>query len=315
MTVNSPYASPKATIDRLTEWGLSTKKSLGQHFLVDDGVIGRILRLAELQAEERVLEVGPGIGTLTEAMLLQGAKVWAIEKDARLAALLEDMSIRYPGMFIYACADALDFIEALKGEDESEAGGSSQERIPHLLFGADGGRSPAHFDSPQTLIANLPYSVAATIVLDLFRYMDNLDTATVMVQKEVADRMTAQPGSKNYGAYTVKLQLLAEPAGDFKVAPSCFLPPPRVDSAVIRLNRRCDRTFTQRELDDTFFVIEAAFANRRKTIRNSMRTYFAEQGLAPDRVDALLTAAGIAPTIRGETLTSEEFMHLAGLCR
>ncbi|HBT95019.1 MAG TPA: 16S rRNA (adenine(1518)-N(6)/adenine(1519)-N(6))-dimethyltransferase RsmA [Coriobacteriia bacterium] len=293
MTVNSPYASPRATIDRLTEWGLSTKKSLGQHFLVDDGVIGRILRLAELKAGEHVLEVGPGIGTLTEAMLLRGARVSAIEKDPRLTPLLEDMAARYPESFGYTNEDVLDFIGVLQETDGRVVRGGTVV-------------------TPHKLIANLPYSVAATIVLDLLRYMDGLSEATVMVQKEVADRMTAKPGSKNYGAYTVKLQLLAYPAGDFKVAPSCFLPPPRVDSTVIRLNRRSDRIFTQRELESLFFVIEAAFANRRKTIRNSMRAHFAESGFAPDKADALLAAGGIAPTIRGEALTPEEFIHLAG---
>ncbi len=114
MTVNSPYASPKATISRLAEWDLNTKKSLGQHFLIDDGVVGRILRIAELNEGEQVLEIGPGIGTLTEAMLLKGASVLAIEKDPRLVALLEETKQRYPKQFDYINADALEVIKATR---------------------------------------------------------------------------------------------------------------------------------------------------------------------------------------------------------
>ena len=286
MPAHSPYASPRATMHRLAEWGIHTKKSLGQHFLVDDGVVGRILKLAELHADKQVLEIGPGIGTLTEAMLLKSAHVMAIEKDARLLPLLEDMRARYPNQFDFVCADALDYITALAA------------------------LQPPQSELPNTLISNLPYAVAATLVLDFFQGMPQLESATVMVQKEVADRMAAKPGSKNYGAYSVKLQLIAEPISSFKVAPSCFLPPPRVDSTVIRLDRRHDVVLGQNVMDDTFLVIEAAFAKRRKTIRNSMRSQFEKRGLALDLVDQLLKATDTSPNIRGEVLEPDEFLQL-----
>jgi 16S rRNA (adenine1518-N6/adenine1519-N6)-dimethyltransferase len=304
MPANSPYASPRATISRLAEWDLHTKKSLGQHFLVDDGVIGKIMRLADLEPNQRVLEIGPGIGTLTEAMLRKGAEVLAIEKDARLLPLLEDIKARYLSQFDFICFDALDLIATVPEinmikETKEIKEEQDIKNAPYL--------------SQEKLIANLPYAVAATIVLDYLQFLPDLQSATVMVQKEVADRMAAKPGTKNYGAYSVKLQLIARPGESFKVASACFLPPPRVDSTVIRLDRRCDSPIKKNVLCDTFFIIEAAFAKRRKTIRNSMRAHFTERGIAADAVDHLLDVSGISPTTRGETLSPEEFLQLGEL--
>jgi 16S rRNA (adenine1518-N6/adenine1519-N6)-dimethyltransferase len=289
VTRYSPLASPKATINQLTQWGISTRKSLGQHFLIDDGVVGRILRLAELEADEEVLEIGPGIGTLTEALLCAGANVQAIEKDERLAPLLEDISARYPHRFSFIQADALEWLA-----DQRAA--AQQSRAQQL--------------TARKLIANLPYAVAATIVLDCFCVLNTLTSATVMVQKEVAARMAAEPGSKDYGAYTVKLQLLAQPTASFGVNRASFLPPPRVDSTVIRLDRRASRPSVA-EREAVFTVVEAAFAERRKTIKNSMRSYFSQQGRDPAQVDALLTVADVPPTARGETLSLDTFQRLA----
>jgi 16S rRNA (adenine1518-N6/adenine1519-N6)-dimethyltransferase len=159
------------------------------------------------------------------------------------------------------------------------------------------------------LIANLPYAVAATIVLDYFEKLPSLQSATIMVQKEVADRMAAQPGTKEYGAYTIKLALFAQPTASFSVSRTNFLPPPRVDSTVIRLDRHENQPSPQL-VTATFTVIEAAFAERRKTIRNSMRSYFSAQKRDPEQVDALLEVVGILPTVRGETLTAKEFLAL-----
>jgi 16S rRNA (adenine1518-N6/adenine1519-N6)-dimethyltransferase len=283
VTFYSPLASPRATIDRLTEWGLSTHKSLGQHFLIDDGVVGRILRLAEIEPGDGVLEVGPGIGTLTEALLIAGARVIAIEKDDKLLPVLAELSSRYPDDFTLIHADALDAT-------------THWDPVPVCCC-------------PGKLVANLPYAVAATIVLDYFESIPSLRSATVMVQKEVADRMAARPGTKDYGAYTVKLALFAQPTASFGVSRTNFLPPPRVDSTVIRLDRRDDRP-GDGLLKATFTVIEAAFAERRKTIRNSMRSYFSAQRIDPEQVDTLLGVANIPTTIRGETLTVEEFLAL-----
>jgi 16S rRNA (adenine1518-N6/adenine1519-N6)-dimethyltransferase len=311
VTVHSPLASPRATIDRLTEWGISTRKSLGQHFLIDDGVVGRILRLASLGADDVVLEVGPGIGTLTEALLSTGATVIAVEKDDTLLPALADIETRYPGRFTLVHADALDLLET-DAPASAPAPAVRTAPAPAPAVRTTPAPAPA-VRVASTLVANLPYAVAATIVLDCFQRLPSIQSATVMVQREVAERMTAQPGSKAYGAYTVKLRLLAQTGASFAVSRTSFLPPPRVDSTVIRLDRHPEQPgAAQREA--IFTVVEAAFAERRKTIRNSMRSYFAARsascGFDPTRVDALLAAAGISPTTRGEALSVETYQAL-----
>ena len=159
--------------------------------------------------------------------------------------------------------------------------------------------------APTAFIANLPYAVAATLVLDYFERFDSIQRATVMVQAEVADRMMAQPGTKNYGAYTVKLALFARPASRFKVAPGNFFPPPHVDSAVIRLDRCAHPDLTAAERAACALMADAAFATRRKTIQNSMRTYFGK-GVPASAIADLLDVA----RRRGESLSLDEFKEL-----
>ena len=206
----STLASLAATREVLADHGLTAKYSLGQNFLVNDAIVQKIVALAELDGADRVLEIGPGIGTLTMALLKGAAHVTSIERDADLPAVLEETLAPWWDKFTLIQKDALDL------------------QLSDLNAQA----------MPTKLVANLPYAVAATVVLDYFQRIDSLQSATVMVQKEVADRMAAEPGTKNYGAYTVKLRLYAQPAGRFPVSPNNFFPPPRVDSAVIRLNRR-----------------------------------------------------------------------------
>ncbi|MFR8009132.1 MAG: ribosomal RNA small subunit methyltransferase A, partial [Gordonibacter urolithinfaciens] len=173
--------------------------------------------------------------------------------------------------------------------------------------------------APGKLVANLPYAVAATVVLDYFERFPSLGSATVMVQKEVADRMAAVPGTKNYGAYTVKLRLYAEPAGRFGVGPGNFFPPPRVESAVLRLDRRPlhgedGAPLAASTLKAAATMADAAFANRRKTLSNSCKTYFASRGVQGARIAAalpqLLEQAAVDPKIRGEALALEDFIRL-----
>ena len=272
----SSLASVSATRERLVELGLSTKKSLGQHFLIDDGVVGKILRLAALEPGAKVLEVGPGIGTLTEALLSEQVDLTAVELDSALHA---GLSRYYPALKLIA-GDAL-----------------ASETIASLQALA-----------PTVIVANLPYAVAATIVLEYFQVLPSLKVATVMVQREVAERIAAEPSSKAYGAYTVKLGLLAKTVEQFGVSPQCFYPPPRVDSSVIRL----ERVRPYDELVATASMLaDAAFFQRRKTIKNSMQAYFAAHDLNKDSVGELLAAAQIDPTCRGETLSPEDFLNLA----
>lgn len=207
------------------------------------------------------------------------------------------------------CSDSPRYAAELRAEHAPHA------RVGLETHGADG--SPRTF--PNKFVANLPYAVAATLVLDFFQKFSQLESATVMVQKEVADRMCAEPGSKNYGAYTVKLRLYAEPAGRFLVSPNNFFPPPHVDSSVLRLDRRPVYDVDGAPLDDallkaTCAMADAAFASRRKTISNSFKTYFASRGNAGKAfigcIPELLDECGIDAKRRGETLSLDEFIAL-----
>jgi 16S rRNA (adenine1518-N6/adenine1519-N6)-dimethyltransferase len=307
MPRNSPLASPSATWLALEQLGLHTKKALGQHFLVNDNTVGRILHLADLLADQNILEIGPGIGTLTLALLQQDCKVLAVEKDAALAEALENIKREYPATFDYRIADAVELLEGYPGARNPQLD-SNQEHNSLLMLEA--------LSASLKLVANLPYAVAATIVLAAFAKLEQLESATVMVQREVAQRMQAVAGSKDYGAYTVKLQTLVKPMGYFVVSPGNFLPAPRVDSAVIRLDRRDSQSLNTSLIEQIFMVANAAFFQRRKTIRNSMRAYFlanrtllqAQLGTSECMTDAavttlvdeLLANAKVSPGSRGE---------------
>jgi 16S rRNA (adenine1518-N6/adenine1519-N6)-dimethyltransferase len=226
-----------------------------------------------------VLEVGPGIGTLTVALCDRASAVVAVERDADLMPALKHATAECD-RFEVVRADAV----AVEMDELSRP-----------------------FGPPVALIANLPYAVAATVVLRLFEELDSMQSATVMVQSEVADRMAAQPGTKAYGAYSIKLRLRATPAGRFGVPRTCFMPPPRVDSAVLRLERAplCD---DPELVELASRVADASFAQRRKTIRNSLRgTLEIDVAL----IDEALEAAGIDGAVRAETLLPERFLALA----
>lgn len=296
----SPLASVSATRAVLESHGLATKHALGQNFLINDDILKKIVALAELGQEDFVLEVGPGIGTLTIALLKNASRVVSIERDTDLPVVLSETLAQWSDQFFLVSKDALD----LSSENLREAAAS---------LGAGEGVLPNKF------VANLPYAVAATLVLDFFQRFGHIESATVMVQKEVADRMSATPGNKNYGAYTVKLGLYAQPTGRFAVAPGNFFPPPHVDSAVLRLDRRvplddADKPLGGEAIRATCIMADAAFASRRKTLSNSCKTYFTGRGDSgketADKLPAIFEAAGIDPKRRGETLDQAEFIRL-----
>lgn len=265
----------------LKQHDLHTRKSLGQHFLIDDNVVGRILALAELDGTERVVEVGPGIGTLTSALCQAAGSVVAVERDERLLGVLGELAER--------CGDL-----TLVHDDAVTVSAASLAS----------GHGP-----PVALVANLPYAVAATVVLRFFEDFPSIRRATVMVQAEVADRMAATPGTKQYGSYTVKLALRARPTGRFAVARGCFLPPPRVDSAVLRLDRLETGGAAPEAITRAAAAADAAFAQRRKTIRNSLSSALV---VPASDVDAALAEAGIDVGCRAETLRPETFLRLGG---
>ena len=299
----SPLASVSQTRAVLEAHGLSTKYSLGQNFLINDAILQKIVTLADLAPDDFVLEVGPGIGTLSIALLKHAGRVVSVERDPDLPAVLEETLAPWADRFALVQKDALD----LKADDIR---GASAQFAGHL---------PGDQPLPTKLVSNLPYAVAATVVLDYFERFASLESATVMVQKEVADRMAACPGSKNYGAYTVKLRLFAEPDGRFAVGPGNFFPPPRVESAVLRLNRRllvddAGNPVDGSTLEATCTMADAAFASRRKTLANSCKMYFAGRGAqdAPvaETLPRLFELAELDPRRRGETLDVAEFIRL-----
>ena len=282
----SPLASPGATRALLEAYGLATKHSLGQNFLVNNHVIEKIMGLAELGEKDRVLEVGPGIGTLTLALLADAGRVVSVEMDRELEPVLSAHAAAHPN-FSFIMGDAL----RVTPEEIAEAAGGE----------------------PDVLVANLPYNVAATVILRYLQEVSSLRRLVVMVQAEVADRICADPGNRIYGAYTAKLALLARVTGRFEVGPGNFMPPPHVDSAVVRIDRapacdpESDEPLSPERLAATAAVIDAAFAQRRKTIRNSMSA----SGFAKDALDAAFAACGISPTARAETLSPADFVLLA----
>ena len=284
----SSLANPRATRGVLQEFGLSAKHALGQNFLVDDNVIGNILHLAHLDGPQpneelpTLLEIGPGIGTLTIA-LLERAKLIAVERDRDLLDVLAQTTADLSHRLVLIEKDALKLTR-----DEVE-------------------RASVALDAPlpYQLVSNLPYGIAATVVLDWLERFEFLDAMTVMVQSEVADRMCAEVGTKNYGAYTVKLRLRAHVTDRFQVPPGCFMPAPHVESAVVHIERN-EGAPAPELLEVASALADAAFAQRRKTIRNSMSSRYLK-----DVVDRVLAECDIAPTVRGETLEPETYLQMA----
>ena len=286
----SPYATPKATREVLERHSLYTKYALGQNFLVNDDIIRKIVELADLQPEDRVLEVGPGIGTLTAALLKCSSYVTSIEMDYDLPEVLADTLAPWAERFMLLRMNALDL----------EINDFPSDQFSNL---------------PNKLVSNLPYAVAATVALGYFQRFDFLDSATVMVQREVAERMMARPGTKTYGAYTVKLSMYAQATGYFPVSSTNFFPPPRVESTVIRLDRvpshdETGRELTSEELQAVCTMADAAFANRRKTVSNSCKIYFSDRPDIVERLPEMFERADIDPRRRGETLAQREFIQL-----
>ncbi|MFH1468242.1 MAG: 16S rRNA (adenine(1518)-N(6)/adenine(1519)-N(6))-dimethyltransferase RsmA [Pseudomonadota bacterium] len=258
---------------RLRGAGGRAKKSLGQHFLASPQVALRIVQLAGVGEGSRVLEIGPGLGALTEPLLRSGALVVAVERDRVLAAALRE---RFPGLVLYE-ADAMKVDWA-------------------TLLPGPGWRC----------VSNLPYNVGTHLVSGMVRASTTFERLVVMLQLEVAERITARPGGKAYGALSVELAARAEARLLLHVRPGSFHPPPRVDSAVIELAPRPHPAVQDLDLDGFDEVVRAAFAQRRKMLRRSLSAVYGQE-----RAMSALTEAGIAPEERPERLPPEAFAALA----
>ncbi|MEU1835743.1 16S rRNA (adenine(1518)-N(6)/adenine(1519)-N(6))-dimethyltransferase RsmA [Micromonospora chersina] len=261
--------------------GVSPTKKLGQNFVHDPNTVRRIVTTAGLAPDDVALEVGPGLGSLTLALLPVAAHVHAVELDPALAAALPETAARFAG------PDATR-LTVHPGDALRVTAGDLAD--------------PA----PTALVANLPYNVAVPVVLHLLAELPSLRHGLVMVQKEVADRLVAGPGSKVYGIPSVKLAWYARSRAAGKVPPNVFWPVPNVDSGLVAFTRRePPRADVPREA--VFAVVDAAFAQRRKTLRAALAGWAG----GPDRAAAALTAAGVDPGARGESLTVEQFAAIA----
>lgn len=277
-------ATPKRTKEILMKYGFSFKKSLGQNFLIDTNILKRIVDVANVTEKSGVIEIGPGIGALTEQIAKKVDKVLAFEIDQRLIPILDETLAPYGNVYI-------------KNEDVLKA--NIKEEMEKYFAE----------DQDVAVIANLPYYVTTPILMKLLEEKIPVRTIVVMVQKEVADRISAKPNSKDYGSLSIAAQYYCEAEKMFIVPKTVFIPQPNVDSAILRLTIR-KTPVIQVEDEALFFkVVKGAFQQRRKTILNNLAQTF--QQLNKNDWNEFLTEIGIDPKRRGETLSIEEFAHLS----
>ena len=262
------------------------QKRYGQNFLIDTGVLDRIISAAQITRDDCVLEIGPGIGTMTQCLAEHARQVAAVEIDKNLIPILEDTLSAYDNVTII-------------NEDILKVD------IKKIVEERNGGR-------PIKVVANLPYYITTPIIMGLFENHVPLESITVMVQKEVAERMQVGPGTKDYGALSLAVQYYAKPEIVANVPPNCFIPRPNVGSAVIRLT--CYKEPPVRVADEKkmFALIRASFNQRRKTLVNSVGNA-RELGISKERAAAALEKMQLPATVRGEALTLEQFAELSGL--
>lgn len=275
--LESVIASPEVVHYICKRFDIKMSKKLGQNFLIKRGIVDEIVHAAELTSGEPVLEVGPGIGTLTQGLAQSGADVTAIELDRRLLEVLDTTLASYDNVrIVHGDVLKLD--------------------VPTIMN-----------HKPFKVVANLPYYITTPIIMSLLESKLPIERLVVMVQKEVALRMVAKPGTKDYGALSVAVQYYTEPDIVLDVPPKSFLPAPAVTSSVIRCVLR-DKPPVEVIDEKLFFrVVKAGFAQRRKTFANTMKT----TGLSKDRIEELLAKANIDGQRRGETFTIQEFADVA----
>jgi 16S rRNA (adenine1518-N6/adenine1519-N6)-dimethyltransferase len=270
-----------ATVHALLDaHGLHPKRSLGQNFLVDPNTARRVVALADLPAAAPVLEIGPGLGSLTLALLDAGHDVVALELDDRLAAVLRSVV--------------------------ADAGAEAGVRVEHGdAMSVDLAALLAPAPSPRACVSNLPYNVAVPVVVRLLEEADAVERILVMVQREVGERLAARPGDAQYGAVSVKVAYFAEAQVVGLVPPTVFVPKPKVDSALVRLRRRSEPPVSVPSADALFTLVRAGFAQRRKMLRRSLAPVLG------DTAPAVLEAAGVAPTARAEALGLDDWAAVA----
>ena len=278
--------NPQNTIEVLQKYGFSFQKKFGQNFLIDTHVLDKIIASAGITKDDMVLEIGPGIGTMTQYLACAARKVVAVEIDKALIPILEDTLSPWDNVTVI-------------NEDVLKVD------IAKLAEEYNGGK-------PIKVVANLPYYITTPIIMGLYESHVPIESITVMVQKEVADRMQTGPGSKDYGALSLAVQYYADPYIVANVPPNCFMPRPNVGSAVIRLTSHAEPPVQVEDEQLMFKLIRASFNQRRKTLANGLNN-FPEIRLSKELIQESIEELGVPATIRGEALTLEQFATLSNI--
>ena len=278
--------NPQETIAVLQRYGFNFQKKYGQNFLIDTHVLDKIIGAAQIGPDDFVLEIGPGIGTMTQYLAEAAREVVAVEIDTKLIPILQDTLKEYDNVTVLN-EDILK-VDIRKIAEEKNGG------------------------KPIKVVANLPYYNTTPIIMGLYESEVPLDSITVMVQKEVADRMQVGPGTKDYGALSLAVQYYAEPYIVANVPPNCFIPRPAVGSAVIRLTRYQEKPVKVNDASFMFKIIRASFNQRRKTLQNGLYNS-SELRIPKEKTVAALEEMGRTPTLRGEKLSLEEFAQLSDI--
>nr|WP_300305196.1 16S rRNA (adenine(1518)-N(6)/adenine(1519)-N(6))-dimethyltransferase RsmA [uncultured Anaerostipes sp.] len=279
-------SNPQKTIEIIQKYEFDFQKKFGQNFLIDGRVLEKIMDAADISGDDFVLEIGPGIGTMTQYLAERARTVMAVEIDRNLIPILSETLKEYDNVSVLN-ADILK-VDLTKVAEEKNEG------------------------RPIKVVANLPYYITTPIIMGLFESHVPVENITVMVQKEVADRMQAGPGTKDYGALSLAVQYYAEPYIAANVPPNCFMPRPKVGSAVIRLTRHKNPPVQADNEKLLFQLIRASFNQRRKTLQNGIKNY-SGLNFSKEEVAQALEQMGVSPTIRGEALTLEQFAQLSNL--
>lgn len=282
-----PYlGNPKETIGVLNKYQFTFQKKFGQNFLIDTHVLDKIISAAGITENDFVLEIGPGIGTMTQYLACAAREVCAVEIDKSLIPILADTLKEYDNVTVIN-EDVLKVDIGKLAEEKNQ------------------GR-------PIKVVANLPYYITTPIIMGLFESHVPVESITVMVQKEVADRMQVGPGTKEYGALSLAVQYYAQPYIVANVPPNCFMPRPKVGSAVIRLTRHHQPPVQVKDEKLLFGIIRASFNQRRKTLANGLKNY---EGFhfTKEEIEAAIAQCGFSPSIRGEALSLKEFAMLADI--
>ena len=282
--MNEKLSDPKKTIEVIQKYQFAFQKRFGQNFLIDAHVLEKIVSAAGITKDDCVLEIGPGIGTMTQYLAESAGQVIAVEIDTNLLPILAETFKDY------------STVKVINQDNRTVD-------INELVKEYNNGR-------PIKVVANLPYYITTPIIMGLFESNVPIDNITVMVQKEVADRMQVGPGSKDYGALSLAVQYYASPYIVANVPPNCFIPRPNVGSAVIRLTRYQEPPVQVKDPKLMFKLIRASFNQRRKTLQNGLNNS-PEISFSKEEITKAIESLGVSPSVRGEALSLEQFAQLA----